>query len=81
MVGVLVGLLIAMMLLMKWLVEHQVSAAAERRVRETAVRAAAALCLELKSHAATHACLKDLQAKSGSDAGGRVDEGDGRDAR
>jgi len=39
-VGVLVGVLIVMVLLIKWLMEYQVTTAAERRVQETAQRAA-----------------------------------------
>ena len=65
-IGALVGLLIVMVLLMKWLMEHQVTAAAERRVQETAIRTAAARCFELKSHSATIACLKGLETKSNS---------------
>jgi hypothetical protein len=63
-VGALVGLLIVMTLLMKWLMEYQVTTAAERRVQETAARAAAARCFELKSHGATSTCLKALETKS-----------------
>ena len=44
MTGALVGLLIVMVLLMKGLMEHQVTAAAERRVQEPAIRTAAARC-------------------------------------
>ncbi|MDP9932605.1 hypothetical protein J2X92_004860 [Variovorax paradoxus] len=63
-VGALVGLLIAMALLMKWLMEYQVITAAERRVQETAARAAAARCFELKSNSTANACLKALEARS-----------------
>ena len=62
-VGVLVGLLIAMALLMKWLMEY-VTTAAERRVQETAARASAARCFELKSHSTANACLKALEGRS-----------------
>ena len=63
-VGILVGLLIVMVPLLKWLLEFQVTAAAERRLQETAARTAAARCFELKAHGATNACLKDLEIKS-----------------
>ncbi|MDP9996463.1 hypothetical protein J2W28_006958 [Variovorax boronicumulans] len=53
-----------MVLLIKWLMEYQVTTAAERRVQETALRAAAARCFELKSNATTSACLKAMEAKS-----------------
>ena len=65
-VGALVGLLIVMLLLMKWLMEYQVTAAAERRIQESAIRTAAARCFELKSHGATDACLKGLETRSNS---------------
>lgn len=63
-VGTLIGLLIVLVLLMKWLMEHQVTAAAERRVQEAAARAAAARCFELASLSAATACRKNLEAKS-----------------
>lgn len=66
MVGALVGLLIVMVLLMKWLMEYQVTRAAERRVQETTARAVSARCFELKSNGATNACLKALETKSNS---------------
>jgi hypothetical protein len=63
-VGALVGLLIVMVLLMKWLLEFQVTAAAQRRVEQTATRAAIARCFELASPRAVDGCRKELEARS-----------------
>lgn len=62
--GALLGFLIAMVLLMTWLIEHQVATAAERRARMTTADAAAARCLRLASHRATDACLRELEARN-----------------
>ncbi|MDQ0086052.1 hypothetical protein J2W35_006433 [Variovorax boronicumulans] len=63
-VGALIGLLIVMALLMKWLMEHQVASAAQRRMQEMASRAAAARCFELTPRRVANACRKELEAKS-----------------
>lgn len=52
----LIGLLIVMALLMKWLVELQVEKAQEARVFEAATREAEARCFELASRRAAEAC-------------------------
>ena len=65
-VGALVGLLIVMVLLMKWLLEFQVTAAAQRRVEQTAKRAAVARCFELATPRAIDGCRKELEAMSNS---------------
>lgn len=59
--GALIGLMVVLVLLMKWLMEHQVEAAAARRAQEATVRAAAARCSEQASRQATDACLKLLR--------------------
>jgi hypothetical protein len=64
--GASLGLLIAMALLMKWLMEHQVEAAAQRRAQEAVVRAAAARCFELASPRAVDACRKTQEEVGGS---------------
>ncbi|WPH19660.1 hypothetical protein [Variovorax paradoxus] len=56
-VAALVGLLIVMAIVMKWLVEFQVSAAQERRSLEALARRAEAQCFGLATHRATQACL------------------------
>ncbi|WP_235506031.1 general secretion pathway protein GspL [Variovorax sp. Root411] len=61
----MIGLLIAMVLLMKWLMDHQIEAADQRRAQEAAGRTAAARCFAQASHRATDACLKGLEMKSG----------------
>jgi hypothetical protein len=64
-VAALVGLLIVMAIVMKWLVEFQVSAAQERRSLEALARRAEAQCFGLATHRATQACLaqRAVQAK------------------
>ncbi|BEP60290.1 hypothetical protein GmRootV213_08440 [Variovorax sp. V213] len=62
----LVGLLIALAMAMKWLVELQVQAAEERRSLEAIARAAQLRCFELASHRATEACRAAVAAKRGS---------------
>lgn len=61
-IGILMGLLLVLMLLMKWLLELQVAAAAERHAQETAARSAMALCFELASPAAVAACRNALES-------------------
>lgn len=56
-VAALIGLLIVMAIVMKWLVEFQVSAAQERRSLEALARRAEAQCFGLATHRATQACL------------------------
>lgn len=62
----LIGLLIALAMAMKWLVEFQVGAAEERRSLEAIARAAQMRCFELASHRAAEACRAALEAKRGS---------------
>ena len=62
----LVGLLIALAMAMKWLVEFQVEAAEERRSLEAIARAAQMRCFELASHRAAEACRAAVEAKRGS---------------
>jgi hypothetical protein len=62
----LVGLLIALAMAMKWLVEFQVEAAEQRRLLEAIARAAQMHCFELASHRATEACRAAVEAKRGS---------------
>jgi len=52
----LIGLLIVMAMIMKWLVEFQVDAAQERRMLEALAREAEARCFALASHRAAEAC-------------------------
>jgi hypothetical protein len=52
----LIGLLIVMAMIMKWLVEFQVDAAEERRSLEALAREAEARCFALASYRATEAC-------------------------
>jgi hypothetical protein len=52
----LIGLLIVMAMIMKWLVEFQVDAAQERRSLEALAREAEARCFALASNRATEAC-------------------------
>jgi len=54
--GALIGLLIVMAVLMKWLVQSQVDAAQERRSLEALAREAETRCFALASHHATAAC-------------------------
>jgi len=61
-VAALIGLLIAMAMLMKWVVEFQVEAARERRLSESVAREAAARCHEKAPPQAVSACLKELAA-------------------
>lgn len=61
--GALVGLLIVLVLLMKWLLEFQVATASQRKEREAAVRAATAHCFELASPAAATACRNALETQ------------------
>ena len=64
-VAALIGLLIVMAIVMKWLVEFQVSAAQDRRSPEALARRAEAQCFGLATHRATQACLAQqaVQAK------------------
>ncbi|MEJ8824718.1 hypothetical protein WKW80_22210 [Variovorax humicola] len=67
-VGALIGFLIVLMLVMKWLLDFQVAAAAKRHEEEMAARAAAAHCFELGPHRAAEACragerIDDLSAR------------------
>jgi len=62
----LVGLLIALAMAMKWLVEFQVESAEERRSIEAIARAAQMRCFELASHRATAACRAAVEAKRGT---------------
>jgi hypothetical protein len=52
----LIGLLIVMMVVMKWLVELQVEKAQEKGLLEAATREAEARCFELTSRRAAEAC-------------------------
>lgn len=58
----LVGLLIVLAMLMKWIVEFQVEAARERRQSEAVVRKATARCHEKTPFQAVNACLRELAA-------------------
>lgn len=66
-VGALVGLLIVLVLLMKWLLEFQVTAAAERRDLEAAARAEVARCFELASPGVVDACRKGKNVNGSSE--------------
>lgn len=63
-VAALIGLLIVMAIVMKWLVEFQVSAAQERRSLEALARRAEAQCFGLATHRATQACLAQRAAQA-----------------
>jgi len=65
-VGVLIGILIAQVLAMKWLAESQVEAGRERQSREAAARAAQARCFESATHRTKDACRVGLAS---ADAG------------
>lgn len=66
-VGALIGLLVALMLLMKWLVGFQVEAAAERRAKEAGRRAELARCFELASQRAIGTCRTGKGAEANLD--------------
>ena len=55
-IGVLIGILLAQVLVMKWLVESQVETGRERQAREAAARTAQARCFEAATHRANDAC-------------------------
>jgi len=64
-VGALIGILIAQMLVMKWLAESQVEAGRERQSREAAARAAQARCFESATHRNKDACRIGLASADG----------------
>ncbi|UVH60400.1 general secretion pathway protein GspL [Variovorax paradoxus] len=61
-VAALIGLLIVLAMLMKWIVEFQVEAARERRLSEAVAREAVARCHEKVPLQAVNACLGELAA-------------------
>ena len=61
--GVLIGLIVVMMLMMKWLVESQFEKATQRWAQEAEDRVAAARCFELSKNQSFGACLKAGQAR------------------
>ena len=65
--GALIGLLVVLMLLMKWLVGFQVEAAAERRAKEAGTRAELARCFELASQRAIETCRTGKGAEANLD--------------
>jgi len=66
-VGALIGLLVVLVLLMKWLVGFQVEAAAQRRAKEAGARAELARCFELASRRAIETCRTGKGAEAGLD--------------
>ncbi|HEX7866717.1 MAG TPA: hypothetical protein VF555_17305 [Variovorax sp.] len=68
-IAALVGLLIVLAMLMKWIVELQVEAAQERRLSEAVAREAVARCHEKTPLQAVNECLRELAAASSSSAG------------
>lgn len=67
-IAALVGLLIVLAMLMKWIVELQVEAAQERQLSEAVAREAVARCHEKTPLQAVNECLRGLAA-SASPAG------------
>ncbi|MDM0039034.1 general secretion pathway protein GspL [Variovorax sp. J22G21] len=63
--GALIGMLIAQVLVMKWLAEAQVEAGIERQAREAAARAAQARCFEAATHRTKDACRVGLATADG----------------
>jgi hypothetical protein len=61
-VAALIGFLIVLAGLMKWIVEFQVEAARERRLSEAVAREAVARCHEKAPLQAVNACLGELAA-------------------
>ena len=62
----MVGLLIVLAMLMKWIVELQVEAAQERRLSEAVAREAVARCHEKTPLQAVNECLRGLAASASS---------------
>ncbi|WP_240652002.1 general secretion pathway protein GspL [Variovorax gossypii] len=60
----MVGLLIVLAMLMKWIVELQVEAAQERRLSEAVAREAVARCHEKTPLQAVNECLRGLAASA-----------------
>ncbi|MDB5827195.1 MAG: ral secretion pathway protein GspL [Variovorax sp.] len=54
--GILIGLLIAQVFMVKWLAQSQVDSAQERNLAEAAARVAQARCLETASPRTRDAC-------------------------
>jgi hypothetical protein len=65
--GALIGLLVVLVLLMKWLVGFQVEAAAERRTKEAGTRAELARCFELASQHPIETCRTGKDAEANLD--------------
>lgn len=65
-IAAMIGLLIVLAVLMKWIVELQVEAAQERRLSEAVAREATARCHEKSPLQAVHECLRALAAASPS---------------
>ena len=60
-VGVAIGLGVVLVFVLKWLLNHQIETAEERRLQQKAMRAAVAHCHEQVARAAIEACLKALE--------------------